>query len=412
MLASPQTVSTEQPVAENGGWSPSAEFEIITSLAKHPFNEAAILAAQKSLTRKYDPQIVMDLIGFHRLPVHISRHVNQWPDHGLDRSFRLDIARAGAYGENQGSRQIESLHAIKEVFDRHNIDLMPIKGPATAKRLYDDPKKRTLYDIDILVRPSDTGRAVQVLMDMGFVQVKQALAPDFTPKDIRRLQNWGSNIGFYHPDKDDVLVELHWRPGRYQREFPVSTEDIWSKAQPLNIEGEEYLAMDPVHELLFLASHGCKHEFKRLHWLLDIATIADDDKFDWNAAVDLARALKVENYLGLSLRLAAQVYKSQIPGPARLLTKSPMIRKRAAHILRNRYSNTPQNDTPWQEAKMEWRNSGLVGGFSHRVRTIMSHLAPGPDDWNWVKLPGFLSWLYYPLRLVRIVFAVLFSSQK
>ncbi len=389
-------------------WSAPRELDIVSTLARYPFMQIDIDEASVLLDTDYDDQIIFELLRFHRLSVHAARNLNVLKKRNLPKTFRLQLVRKAVYAEQYTKEQVSELRTILEAFLKAGIDIMPIKGPATATRLYQDPYRRVLYDIDMMTRPEDTGRAVRLLESLGYVQSKPVLKSDFTDKDIDRLQNWGSNIGFRHSERDTVLIELHWRPGRYRHEFPFSTQELWEAAVQIIIAGEETLSLSPVHEALFLCVHGCKHEWKRLHWLLDIAAIAQNPHFDWTEAMSLAKARGLEQVIALSVFMAHRVFRSPIPPSiSEIMQGNPSLKKRAERILKRRYSNAPKNDNVLDEVSMEWRNAGLQYGVVGRLRTILAHLTPGPDDWNWIKLPGPVSFLYYPVRLVRIIVEVL-----
>lgn len=59
---------------------------------------------------------------------------------------------------------------LSEYFERHNIDLVHMKGIVLAEDIYNDcPQIRKCNDIDVLVAPQDTEKALDLLGDLGYI---------------------------------------------------------------------------------------------------------------------------------------------------------------------------------------------------------------------------------------------------
>lgn len=380
-----------------------SEVQLLACLSRFPFTEDDAGQAMRILEDDIDVERLLALCKFHRLAMHVTENLNgpYKVDLAKDMRFRLvkQALRARVISDLQ-------LHTMKEVlftFRQSGMDAFPIKGPATGTRIYGDPHRRILYDIDILVRPEDTLLAIQTLEQTGFQHVKTALQSGVTAKDVTRLHGWGSNIGFRKPTEKSVLIELHWRPARHRYEFPVDTGRIWDGRQSLQVDGLETFGMDPVQEVVFLASHGHKHEWKRLHWLCDIAALMRKQDTPWEDICNLAETCQLEQVLGCAVLLAHKVFGVAIPEPTEhLISKHKSLEARVHAIMRRRYVVVPKNDTAIQEACMEWRSTALLGSNTARFKTIVSHLQPGPDDWRWVRMPDWANAAYYPVRLARI----------
>ena len=398
---------SEANVNYSGGrsnWSATRELKIITTLVRYPFTPSDQKDVSDLFDAGFDLEIVLHLLRFHRLTIHAARNLNILKKKDLPKEFRYRVARQAAYAERYTQEQVKEMGLILDAFSAAEIEIMPIKGPATAMRCYSDPVRRMLHDIDLMTRSEDTERAIRLMHKLGFIQPKTAIREGFDSVDILRLQKWGSNIGFIHADRNEVLIELHWRPGRYFHEFPFYDHELWGGSETQKISDHITPSLNPVHEFLFLCSHGCKHEWKRLHWLLDIATIVQSGNVDLDDAFTLAAERGIEKPAALAIYLAHRLFGSDLPlDVATFMRSSASLNNYAEAIMRRRFSNAPQNDNAFKEACMEWRTAGLYGD---RVKSITANFTPGPDDWNWVKLPKYLSGLYYPVRLFRILFEI------
>ncbi len=75
-----------------------------------------------------------------------------------------------------------------------------IKGPATARWLYDDPRARAYGDIDLLIAPDAFALAGRVMAEHGFTRIEDALRPgEYTTHHERWIR----------PGTQRIKVELH-----------------------------------------------------------------------------------------------------------------------------------------------------------------------------------------------------------
>ncbi|HUC61867.1 MAG TPA: nucleotidyltransferase family protein [Alphaproteobacteria bacterium] len=96
--------------------------------------------------------------------------------------------------------QLECLRAL----DAAGIETVCFKGFAHAYLLYPDPDLRTFGDLDLLVRPADLGRVIELLAARGFT---------FRPETAQRwgFQAEGSFVPFASAD-DSCNLDLHTEP--------------------------------------------------------------------------------------------------------------------------------------------------------------------------------------------------------
>ncbi len=380
-----------------------SEIRLLACLSRHPFTaddaaDAAAICAEGVETSK-----MVRLCRFHRLGGHISATLTGDINVDIPKQLKLRLIREGLVARKQTDAQLAEMHSVMSTLQDANIEVFPIKGPAVAKRYYNDAARRVLYDIDLLVRPEDTFRAVQLIEARGLKHVKSSLRSGLKEADVERLHRWGSNIGLRSDADKSVLIELHWRPGRHRFEFPVELDDIWAQRVPMEIDGRDTWSMAPMQEALFLMSHGAKHEWKRLHWLCDIAAMLRDTQFDWRAFCEFAAACRLERVAASALELASIVFDLPVSEDVQDLIDRQQLFHRVDAIIERRYRQAATNDSSLEEALMEWRNADLFPGASARVQAIVSHLQPGPDDWAWVRLPDWANLGYYPVRIARIV---------
>jgi hypothetical protein len=146
----------------------------------------------------------------------------------------------------------DELEGLLHDFREMRVDVLPLKGPALALALYGDVALRSSNDLDLLVRRDDFPRCEALLLDRGFL----ALGP-MSEHDRRFVRN-------------GLLVELHFELAS-PRDFPFDVDGIWRRSRPNDFRGLSVRAMSDADLALFLCSHGLKHGFSRLIWILDVA---------------------------------------------------------------------------------------------------------------------------------------------
>jgi Uncharacterised nucleotidyltransferase len=132
------------------------------------------------------------------------------------------------------------------------VEVLPLKGPALSLALYGDVALRSSNDLDLLVRRGDFPRCEALLLDRGFTAL--GLKSEHDRRFVR----------------GELLVELHFELAS-PRDFPFDIDSIWSRSLPGDFRGHPVRAMSGADLVLYLCSHGLKHGFSRLIWIMDVA---------------------------------------------------------------------------------------------------------------------------------------------
>ncbi len=197
------------------------------------------------------------------------------------------------------------------------VGLEPVvfKGPAVASR-YPEPGLRPMDDIDLLLPPTEHGRALRALQAVGW-QVAR-------PASIDRY-----DTVLTHPEVPSLFLELHYGLEQgTQRLTALDPLALWKRRQPARHAGTPAFGLSPTEELVALAAHAGKphHRFVRLVWIADLAMIVHDadrrgTPVDWHAVRALAREARCSTLVGAALamtrRAGAEVPLGLFPLPTR-----------------------------------------------------------------------------------------------
>jgi hypothetical protein len=188
------------------------------------------------------------------------------------------------------------------------LAIVALKGSALHAMGIYVPGERPMADIDLLVRESDAGPAIQLLQELGYVESFVAWKHRvFKPATGQPSAGLGE-----HRDTP-VNIELHTR---IQERLPVSAIDITERIYPrqpvpgLNPYPSNGALMN--HLLLHAAGNICGRSLRLLH-LNDIALLAKRmSADDWNVLWD-EHAADAPWWALPPLRLLARYYTGAIP---------------------------------------------------------------------------------------------------
>ena len=182
---------------------------------------------------------------------------------------------------------METLKRILSAFHRENVQVIPLKGPSAAERLYGDAALRTCHDLDLLVRSRDVSRGECVLAGLGF-------ARSGYPDDYQ--MSWCRN---------GLTIELHHNVEN-PRAFDFDVDAAWESASLSEFHGIPVWLLAPSDELLYLCLHAVHHRFDRLCLVLDLVQAFRRVRFMTSSRLP-QRGSYCGNALVLGWAMAAQV---------------------------------------------------------------------------------------------------------
>ncbi|MBD2387131.1 nucleotidyltransferase domain-containing protein [Cylindrospermum sp. FACHB-282] len=289
----------------------------------------------------------------------------------------------------------QELLKLLELFQEHEIPAIPFKGPVLAATAYGNLALRQFGDLDILVHEHDVLKVKNLLVSRGYSSwsVKEA-------DEIRHLQTEGEHL--FNRKDCMVAVDLHWRLTRRHLCFPLDSQSLWERLEPLSLTGIVVPNLNFEDLLLFLCVHGTHHGWERLGWICDIAQLVTlYQESDWNSVLSKSRTLGSERILLLGLFLAHDLLGTALPSAiSQRVLADPMVTSLAKQVREGLFCETV--------------NSSSISGNSFfyiqareriqdRVKYFLLSTVPNARDWSFLQLPRSLSFLYYLIRPIRLV---------
>jgi hypothetical protein len=183
-----------------------------------------------------------------------------------------------------------------------------LKGLDFLHRLYPTVDRRTVDDVDLLVRRRDLTTALEALRDAGW-----QLPPDDRATHYIRSSH---HLPLRSPGPITVDFELHWSLAQEER-YRIDTEGLFERARPLEIAGRHVLRLDDHDAVAHLLIHHFSHYFdRRLKWLVDLQLIAESSRFDWETVAGRVRGWGGSAAAGVSLAHLRKLSPQLIPDAA------------------------------------------------------------------------------------------------
>ena len=254
------------------------------------------------------------------------------------------------------ARRTCALQAIQAVFEENRIDYILLKG-SVIRHLYPETWMRNSCDIDILVRPEELDRAVEVLASqLGYT------VTDREVHDVAMIF-------------EETRLELHFsliEEGRAKQATDI-LNDVWTCAERRG-DGYEFVLPEDLsyfYHIAHMAKHitngGCGIRNFADVWLLNL------------------RGQNLDNAKQLLLR-------------GGLLTVTEAIE----HLARVWFGNESHTETSLEFERFIL-GSGTYGAFDNRV--LLTKINFGGNGQG--VLSYYLPRLFMPLRLMRIKYPVL-----
>jgi hypothetical protein len=288
------------------------------------------------------------------------------------------------------------LRRLLKLFAAHDVDAIPYKGPALAAKAYGNIALRHFGDLDILVRQRDVLRVMNLLIDEGY-----GLHPPLNGVQQALMLRTQCNLPFTR-DAHRLIVEIHWRVSARLFSSPLDEDALWENLHTATFEGTQINALAPEDLLLSLCVHGAKHLWERLSWITDIAQLlAVHPDLNWSNLLERAHRTGTERMLLLGLYVAHDLLDAHLPEQVggRLQADTEIVGLAGqiyARLL------TGASDA-----------SGMSGYFifqlkaRRRLRDKFNYcryvISPTEEDLTLLKLPAPLSFIYYLLRPLRML---------
>lgn len=258
-------------------------------------------------------------------------------------------------------RYAAELLTITRLFTDNLIPCIHLKGISLSEYLYHDSGLRPIVDLDILVQKKDFMKANDLLLTRGYTR---SLLEDTIKGKIhkRMTHQWP-----YRHEARRVLVELHRQFVPKSRANRMGSEEIWSRAQTSQLDGQYIQIMSPEDLLVYLSIHASKEFWGSLLQVNDIASlIVQHPDLDWSAAIEIARINHSILRVLISLALASALLRIPLPQIIEDEIEKKGARGRIYFaVLRNLVGSNDNEKSVW--SARFWQDLNLAESWQDRM---------------------------------------------
>ncbi len=298
---------------------------------------------------------------------------------------------------------------IRKFLSEHEIQAIFYKGPTLAQLAYNSPYLRAFDDLDILVHKEDYLKPKTILAPCGYV------SPDFPTMSVEQADSFRHYAGEYSlvNPKGTICLDIHSRLlGGGSIGFSKQFDHVWERVVETQCAAGTVLTLSPEDLLLYLCLNGLKDGWESLRAICDIdRLIRNSEDIDWNFILEEAKELRLERALRLGLLISVSFLRTPLPsGLSIFLEQDPFaasLNDRVCKQIRSQidHAHKPgparnfilifQTLDNWQD-KLNYLR-GIPTRF-YRLLTTVNY-----RDSEVIKLPKQLHYLYYPIRVARVL---------
>ena len=286
---------------------------------------------------------------------------------------------------------------IQDLLAENGVSAMIFKGPALAAIAYEHPDDRVYDDLDVLVRPTDYPKARGTLCRAGY-RPRVRLADRFAVAHMRA----GWDCLMDSPDGRDMVELSTGVAPRHDVRSPG--QELWDASRTVKLS--DGTVHTPASEVLLplLCVHAAKHEWRRLAWLRDMAglVVREKESLDWDRVLELACYYRCRRRLRIGLRLLQKLWDVNLPERIRaFLDTDRAVEPLAAVAMRRLREDAARFPSLRSRLRFQWQQRD---GLIERCRYVsLWALTPSFGDWQVIRLPRALFFLYYLIRPPRLL---------
>jgi len=285
------------------------------------------------------------------------------------------------------------LARVRKHFAACSVSFLAHKGPTLGHLLYGDPAMRQFGDLDLLVAEEDVPRARSALLQLGYdqrLQLTKRQEKDYIQSGYEYVFGLGT---------EQNLLELQWRilPRFYSIDFDMRA--LFERSIELQFEGFAVRTLGAEDLMLVLCVHAAKHEWSQLGMIRDIATLAQSS-LNWRWIEAEAQRLGIRRIVGISLRLANDLFQFNIPNASRIANVAPVEQFARDIESRLEFGIDPNPESfdyflTMMRLRERWHDRAR---FACRLATT-----PSVGEWESVRLPDSVFPLYRGVRMLRLL---------
>jgi hypothetical protein len=286
---------------------------------------------------------------------------------------------------------------ISKLLEENGIKSIAFKGPTLSQMAYGDVVSRQYVDLDILVDENELLNAIEILKKNDYV-----LEDDF------KLELLKNNRNIFHDvtlrKNALVNIELHWRLFSDEYMTGIADLNIEENIKIFEYQNNKLKVFENEIQILYLSIHGAKHNWERIEWLVDIVRFIENNAIDWKQLLHFIERTKTEKILFSTFYLCKTILDLSLPKEIEEKVQKTNILNFSQRFEIFFYKNFDYILYHDKEAKKISKiQFDILYGYKNKLLFIFALIKPTELDYQTVKLPKYLSFLYYLIRPFNLI---------
>ncbi len=288
---------------------------------------------------------------------------------------------------------------LLNLFNSHNIPVIPFKGPVLTTSLYSNLTLREFSDLDILVPRESIPKVKDLLISENF-------KPQFNLKEYQEeaLLNYHEQLTFKnsHGTLLDVHVSIAPKHFYNNSKFDLS---LWNNLETVKFCDTTVQTLNSEYLLYVLCIHAAKHLWQELRLITDlselITKVSKNKDFNWDKIINHSKEIGINKILCYSTFFANKLLDTKLPAnilnEIKAEVKEEKLIQKIESVIFNPVPVTIsfKNEVLFH-TKLFDKPSSIIQYLQHFA------LTPSMGDWKFLSLPKHLNFLYFGLRPIRL----------
>ncbi len=274
----------------------------------------------------------------------------------------------------QNTFVIQELKRVTQRFEEAGVPLLVMKGPVLAETAYGDIALRQSVDADVAVPEDQFSEADRLLQEIGYEHAAKRKALTGWRKSLARYLDgqWEFARG------NAFVLDVHTRlmPPRYS--FPSDFHRFWQRARRVQLTEEAAVqGFSPEDQVLVLAHHGIKNQWRALRHVVDIAAVVrEEEDLDGERLLSRAEKMEVTRALILALCLAGDLLDITLPTDDNEWSLSDSMQDVAAAIKTYLQNRSRKSALTYRErVQLQVVTKDTLGGqLRYAAHSLLQHL--------------------------------------
>jgi len=286
-------------------------YELIRTCLSHRSEAARRSALQPFFEDGIDWSLVQQEARRHRVLPLLYRELENLLGSCLPSSLREQIREHWRGERIRNTFVIQELGRLAQHLQAADLPFLVMKGPVLAKTAYGNIALRHSVDSDVFIPKKKFSEVEHALLELGneYTEKRKAVAGWRKALSLYLDGQWEFRRG------RSFTLDVHTRlmPPGYS--FPSNFQPFWERARPVQLSDEVSVpGFAPEDQVLVLAHHGIKNQWRALRHIADIAAVIwEEDDLDWERLLARAERIQATRALKLGLYMAHELLDVPLP---------------------------------------------------------------------------------------------------